>query len=125
MMNGVGGSVIHYGAWLRRFHPHHFRFRSYILERWGESVIPDGCTVADWPVTYDELEPYFTRLEHEIGIAGDDRNAFLPTERRYPLPPTRPFRMGELFTEATAGLGLHPYTVPVGMNTVPTTATRR
>ena len=40
MMNGVGGSIIHYGAWLRRFHPHHFRLRSHILERWGEGVHP-------------------------------------------------------------------------------------
>ena len=119
MMNGAGGSVIHYGAWLRRFHPHHLKFRSYIVERWGESVIPDGCTVADWPVSYEELEPYFTRLDREIGIAGDDRNTYLPRSAGYPLPPTRPFRMGERFADATSALGLHPYTVPVGMNTAP------
>lgn len=119
MMNGAGGSVIHYGAWLRRFHPHHLKLRSYIVERWGEAVIPEGCTVADWPVGYEELEPYFTRLDQEIGIAGDDRNTYLPRSAGYPLPPTRPFRMGERFAEATTALGLHPYTVPVGMNTVP------
>ncbi|HQY32062.1 MAG TPA: gluconate 2-dehydrogenase subunit 3 family protein, partial [Thermomicrobiales bacterium] len=36
MMNNAGGSVIHYGAWLRRFHPHQFHYRTHILERWGE-----------------------------------------------------------------------------------------
>lgn len=119
MMNGAGGSAIHYGAWLRRFHPHHFRLRSHIKERWGESVIPEGCTVADWPLSYDELEPYYAQLDREIGIAGDERNPFIPRSAGYPLPPTRPFRMGERLAAATSAMGLHPYTVPVGMNTVP------
>src|SRR6516165_7407599 len=43
MMNSVGGSVIHYGAWLRRFHPHHFKFRTQIRERWGTEVLPADC----------------------------------------------------------------------------------
>ena len=119
MMNNAGGSVIHYGAWLRRFHPHHFRFRSHILDRWGASVIPDDCTVADWPVSYDDLEPYFTKLDWEIGIAGDDHNPFLRRSKGYPLPPMRPFRSGERFGEAARSLGLHPHAVPVGMNTRP------
>ena len=119
MMNGAGGSVVHYGAWLRRFHPHHLRYRSYIEERWGKQVLPEGCTVADWPVTYGELEPYFTRLDREIGVAGDDRNPFLERSEPYPLPPLRPFRMGERFAEATRAMGLHPHAVPVGMNSTP------
>jgi gluconate 2-dehydrogenase alpha chain len=119
MMNGAGGSVIHYGAWLRRFHPHHLSYRSYIVERWGKDVIPEGCTVADWPVTYDELEPYFTRLDREVGVAGDNLNPFLARSEPYPLPPMRPFRMGELFAEATRAMGLHPHAVPVGLNSAP------
>jgi gluconate 2-dehydrogenase alpha chain len=119
MMNNVGGSVIHYGAWLRRFHPQNFRMRSHIEEMWGEKAIPDGSTVADWPISYDDLEPYFTRLDHEIGIAGDDQNPFLRRSAGYPLPPTRPFRLGNLFTETTRAMGLHPHAVPVGYNTAP------
>ncbi len=119
MMNNAGGSVIHYGAWLRRFHPHHFKLRTHIEERWGKSVIPADCTVADWPVSYDELEPYFTRLDWEIGIAGDDSNPFLRRSKGYPLPPTRPFRLGERFSETTRNMGLHPHPVPVGYNTEP------
>ena len=119
MMNNAGGSVIHYGAWLRRFHPNNFRMRSHITERWGEQVIPEGCTVADWPISYDDLEPYFTRLDWEIGIAGDDRNPFLRRSKAYPLPPTRPFRLGNLFSDATERLGYHPHAVPVGYYTEP------
>jgi gluconate 2-dehydrogenase alpha chain len=119
MMNSVGGSVIHYGGWLRRYHPYHFRYRSHIKERWGEEVIPDGCTVADWPVTYDELEPYFTRVEWEVGIAGDESNPFISRSKPLPMPPMRPFRMGQIFSQAASSLGLHPHPVPVGQNTVP------
>ncbi|CAN5529566.1 hypothetical protein BH23CHL5_BH23CHL5_13960 [soil metagenome] len=119
MMNGVGGSIIHYGGWLRRFHPHHFRFRSHILERWGEGAIPEGCTVADWPVSYKELEPHFTRIEHSVGVAGDETNPFITRSRPLPLPPMRPFRLGETFSGAAQELGLHPHPSPVGQNTVP------
>ncbi|MBX3070373.1 MAG: gluconate 2-dehydrogenase subunit 3 family protein [Thermomicrobiales bacterium] len=117
MMNGVGGSVIHYGAWLRRFHPHHLRFRSHILERWGEEAIPEGCSVADWPVGYDELEPWFTLAEQMARVAGDESNPFISRSAPLPLPPTRPFRLGNDFTNATRARGLHPHPAPVGQTT--------
>ena len=119
MMNGVGGSIVHYGAWLRRFHPHHLRFRTYALERWGARAIPSGCTVADWPVTYEELEPFFIRAERIAGVTGDEQNPFVPRSAPYPLPVLRPFRMGELFREATAAMGLHPHMAPVSMTSRP------
>ena len=119
MMNSVGGSVIHYGAWLRRFHPHHFRYRSFVEEQWGEDALPDNCTVADWPLSYDELEPYYTRVEHEVGISGNDSNPYV--ERSEPLPnkPFRPFRQGEIFTDVVEDMDLNPYPVPVGVNSEP------
>jgi len=120
MMNGVGGSVIHWGAALRRCHPHHFRYLSHIRERYGLHVLPEGHTLADWPLGYDELEPYYTQLEHHIGVAGDAAsNPFVPRSAPYPMPALRPFRMGELFRTATEGMGLHPYPTPVAVNSVP------
>lgn len=119
MMNAVGGSIIHYGAWLRRFHPHHFRPLSHVLDRWGAQALPEGCTLADWPIGYEDLEPYYTRLEYMVGVAGDDGNPFVPRSKPYPMPPLRPFRLGEAFRRATAEMGLHPHAVPVGMNSVP------
>lgn len=119
MVNGVGGSIIHYGGWLRRFPAHDLRLRSYALERWGEKIIPEGSTVVDWPVTYEELQPYFGEIERIAGIAGDADNVFLSQDEPYPLPPTRPFRMGELFKTAARGLGLHPHHAPVTMTTRP------
>ena len=117
MVNGVGGSVIHYGGWLRRFPAHNFRLRSHALQCWGPEAIPDGCTVADWPISYDELRPYFAEVERIVGIGGDEDNVFLRHDATYPLPPTRPFRMGEMFIAAARGMGLHPHATPVGMTT--------
>jgi len=119
MVNGVGGSIIHYGAWLRRFPAHNFRLRSHATERWGAGIIPEGCTVVDWPVTYEELRPYFSEIERIAGIAGDADNVFLSQDEPYPLPRTRPFRMGELFKTAARDLGLHPHHAPVTMTTQP------
>lgn len=104
---------------MRRFHPHHFKMLSYVKDRWGLSVLPEGCTLADWPFTYEEIEPYYALLEHEIGIAGDSTSDFVPRSKPYPMPPMRPFRMGELFKKASKELGLHALPVPVGVNTVP------
>ncbi len=119
MMNAVGGSVIHYGAWLRRYHPHHFRPLSTWREAGVEHLLPEHSTLADWPVTYEDLEPYYTQVEYTVGVAGNDENAFIPRSRPYPMPPLRPFRLGELFRAATKAMNLHPHTVPVGVNSVP------
>jgi len=119
MMNSVGGSIIHYGAWLRRYHPHHFRPLSHARERWGEGALPEGSALADWPVCYHDLEPYYARVERVVGVTGDPQNPFVPRSGPYPMPALRPFRLGELFRGATEAMGLHPHMVPVGMNSVP------
>ncbi|MBA2714632.1 MAG: gluconate 2-dehydrogenase subunit 3 family protein [Rubrobacteraceae bacterium] len=120
MMNGVGGSVIHWGGALRRCHPHHFRYLTHVRENFGETVLPEGNTLADWLITYDELEPYYTAVEYLAGVAGaGDANPFVPRSKPYPMPPMRPFRTGEIFREATESMGLHPYPTPVAANSVP------
>lgn len=120
MVNGVGGSIAHYGAWLRRYHPHHFRMRSHIIEKWGTNQVPELSTVANWCVNYNELEPYYTEVEHLVGVAGDaDQNPFIPRSKPLPLPPLRNFRLGERYKDVTRSRGYHPYMVPVGQNSVP------
>ena len=120
MINGVGGSIIHYGAWLRRYHPHHFQHLTHVRERWGAGVLPEGSTLADWPVTYEDLEPYYTLLDYLVGVAGgEEDNPFIPRSKSYPMPPLRPCRVGEIFRKATEEMGLHPHPVPAGMNSEP------
>jgi gluconate 2-dehydrogenase alpha chain len=94
-------------GWLRRFHPHHFQMLSHVKDRWGLSVLPPGCTLADWPVTYEELEPYYTLLEHEIGIAGDESNPFIKRSKPCRCRP-RPVPAGRTVQRATERIGLHP-----------------
>jgi gluconate 2-dehydrogenase alpha chain len=117
MVNGVGGSAGHYGSWLRRFHEWQFAPKSHYDDMYGPGALPEDCTLADWPVGYAELEPFYTKLEHLIGIAGDESNPFVKRSRPLPLPATRPFILGNKFTEATRTAGLHPHPVPVGFTT--------
>jgi gluconate 2-dehydrogenase alpha chain len=120
MMNGVGGSIVHWGGALRRMHPHHFAFRSHVLQRWGPDVLPEHSTLVDWPLTYADLEPHYDLCERIAGVAGDrNGNPFVPRSTDYPMPPLRPSRKGLLFTDATRELGLHPYPTPVCVNSVP------
>ncbi len=119
MMNGVGGSVIHWGGALRRCHPHHFKYLTHVRENFGEKVLPEGHTLADWPVTYDDLEPYYTTVEYLVGVAGNEDNTFVPRSRPYPMPPLRSSRTSEIFRETAEAMGLHPYPTPVAVNSVP------
>jgi gluconate 2-dehydrogenase alpha chain len=119
MMNGVGGSVIHWGGALRRCHPHHFQSLTHVCEKFGEEALPERHTLADWPVSYNDLEPYYTKVEYLIGVAGNEDNPFVWRSKPYPLPPLRPFRTSEIFRKATKEMGLHPYPTPVAVNSQP------
>jgi gluconate 2-dehydrogenase alpha chain len=120
MMNGVGGSVVHWGGALRRCHPHHFNYLTHVRERFGEKALPEDHTLADWPVSYEDLEPYYTAVEYLVGVAGDgDANPFVPRGKPYPLPPLRSSRTSEVFREAAEKMGLHPYPTPVAVNSEP------
>jgi gluconate 2-dehydrogenase alpha chain len=119
MMNGVGGSIVHWGGALRRMHPHMFGYRTHVKKRWGPDVIPEGATVTDWPLQYADLERYYDLCERVAGVAGDRSNPFVPRETDYPMPPLRRTRKGDLFADASRRLGLHPYPTPVCINSVP------
>ena len=74
-VKGVGGSTLHYVAQSPRLHESDFRVRS-------EDGLAD-----DWPINYAELEPYYTRVEYELGVSGPngaEANPFDP-------PRTKPF----------------------------------
>src|SRR5690606_28584477 len=101
MVNGVGGSLAQYAAWLRRFHEWHFRPRSHLVDLYGRDALPDGSTLADWPITYADLEPYYCAVEHLVGVSGDDANPFIRRSRPLPMPPLREFPLGQRFADVT------------------------
>lgn len=127
MMNAVGGTALHYWAQSWRLNPWDFRVASETSRRYGASRIPKGSTVEDWPFGYDELEPYYDRVEREIGVSGqagnvrgeiDPRgNRFEgPRDRGYPMPPLRWTAFHERMADAARGLGWHPFPGPAAIN---------
>jgi choline dehydrogenase-like flavoprotein len=110
----VGGGSVHYAGNYWRFHEIDFNERS----RWGEI---SGTGFADWPITYAELEPYYTKAEYEIGISGlAGANPFEAFRSKpYPLPPMPVKSSGVLFERGAKKLGLHPFPAPLAVLSQP------
>ncbi|MGB8259012.1 MAG: GMC family oxidoreductase [Terracidiphilus sp.] len=110
----VGGGTLSYGAQAWRYMPQDFRMKS----TYGA---PEGSSLEDWPITYDDLEPFYEKAEWEIGISGDDSgNPFKgPRRRELPMPPLPPGREFEILWPAAKRLGLHPFHIPMARNSVP------
>ena len=110
----VGGGTLSYGAMAWRFMPQDFRMRSI----YGA---PEGSTLEDWPLSYEDLEPWYEKAEQEIGVSGDDSANPNKGFRRKPLPmpPLPPTREEELLRPAALRLGLHPFPIPMLRNSVP------
>lgn len=110
----VGGGTQWYGAAAWRFHPEHFRMKS----TYGR---PEGTTLENWPVSYDDLEPFYEKAEYELGVAGlAGADPFEPPRRKpYPVPPLPTNPQGELFAKAARKLGLHPFPPPFAILTAP------
>ena len=70
---GLGGAAIHWSAQLWRFLQYDFRHRSHIVDRYGASKLPEGSTIQDWPVGYDDLESYYDAFEWDLGASGHRR----------------------------------------------------
>ena len=127
MMNAVGGTTLHYWAQSWRLNPWDFKVVSETTRRYGRSRIPAGSTVEDWPFGLDELEPYYDRVEYELGISGkagnlngkvDARGNIFegPRRREYPMPPLRGTGFTEMMGDAARKLGWHPFPGPAAIN---------
>src|SRR5687768_18473964 len=74
MMNAVGGTSLHYWAQHWRLSPWDFKVVSETTRRYGASRLPASTTVEDWPFGYEELEPYYDKIEFELGVSGQAGN---------------------------------------------------
>lgn len=110
----VGSGTVSYGAMAWRFMREDFTMKT----TYGTV---EGSTIEDWPITYDDLEPYYEKAEWEIGVSGDDsENPFAALRKKpRPMPPFENNGEGEILTSASKRLGLHPFSIPMLRNSIP------
>jgi choline dehydrogenase-like flavoprotein len=110
----VGGSSNHFTANFWRFHEIDFHERTLL------GAIP-GTGFADWPISYQELEPYYTKVEWEVGVSGlAGASPFDPPRSKpYPMPPVPVKSSGVLLERGARKLGLHPFPAPLAVTSMP------
>jgi gluconate 2-dehydrogenase alpha chain len=129
---GVGGSGEHWSGISYRYYPHDFRRLSHIVEKYGRQRLPEDCAVRDWPIGYDDLEPYYDRAERMMGISGkagnlrghkvEGGNIFEgPRSAEYPTPPMKMPHLAAMFRDAAGALGYHAFPLPAATTSVPYT----
>lgn len=108
LLTAVGGASVFYGGVSLRL-----REMDFAPSR---EIDPDGT--AHWPFGYNELEPYYTRAEQVIGVAGVAGED--PTEPRrtggFPHEPGPLAPISVRVAEAARALGLHPFRLPLAIN---------
>jgi len=109
---GVGGSSVHFTANFWRLHPSDFRERSLL-----GGIAGTGFT--DWPITYEELEPYYTKVDWEVGVSGTPGPFDPPRSKPYPMPPLPVKSSGVLFERGAKRLGWHPQPAPMAIASQP------
>lgn len=111
----VGGGTVTYGGSSWRHLPYEFN------ELTSDPTIPSGTGMADWPITYEEIEPYYVQAEWEMGISGLRVNSpfVAPMSKDYPVPPVPLKSSGALFNIAAKKMGLTVVPGPLAIITRP------
>jgi gluconate 2-dehydrogenase alpha chain len=124
--DGVGGSGVHWNGFTYRAPRAELQLRSHYAARYGKSFIPRDMIIQDWPLTADELEPFYDRFEYVAGTSGQAGNIQgkligggnpfeAPRARDYALPPLATAYPSQLFERAARELGYHPYPTPASI----------
>jgi len=108
----VGGGMLVYGGLMWRRPPVDFRMKS----EYGHL---EGTTLEDWPLSYEELEPFYTKAEYEMGVSGEGGvNPFEGKRSKpFPLPPVGLQPGDEMIRKTAKRAGYHPFVVPLGILT--------
>jgi choline dehydrogenase-like flavoprotein len=110
----VGGTSVHFTANFWRFHEIDF------IERSKVGPVP-GANLVDWPITYADLEPYYTKVEWEIGVSGLAGSSPFdpPRSKPYPMPPLPVKGCGVVFERGAQKLGWHAFPAPMAILSQP------
>jgi choline dehydrogenase-like flavoprotein len=111
----VGGTTLHYNAKFPRFWKQDFKQLSDLGP-------VDGAQVADWPIDYNDLLPFYEQVERQIGVQGD-RDAMpqrtleqSPRRSQFPMEPNPMPYVGTLLAEAASRAGYETYPQPAAVN---------
>jgi choline dehydrogenase-like flavoprotein len=108
----VGGGTRVYGAQAWRFVPQDFRMAT----TYG---VPDGSALADWPISYDDLEPYYSLAEQRFGVSGGGTDPWHPPRSiPLPMPPMPRTGPAQVLAGAAERLGWGTLDVPLLINSV-------
>jgi choline dehydrogenase-like flavoprotein len=110
----VGGTLTHWAGWSWRFRPDEFE----VLSKEGPVA---GASLADWPVGYDEMEPFYEKAEWDFGVSGTgDANPFAADRKKGFPNPSHPERVSaQRFRRGAKALGYTPFPVPMAINSRP------
>jgi len=109
---GVGGSSVHFTANFWRLREIDFKERSVL----GPI---SGTNFSDWPISYAELEPYYTKVDWEIGVCGAPGPSDSPRSKPFPMPPMPVKSSGVLLEKGATALGLHAQVEPLAILSQP------
>ncbi len=103
---GVGGAALHYFANFPRYLPNDFRIKS------------EHNRAHDWPISYDDVAPYYDKVAQEIGVSGDAgaEELWRPKGKPYPMPPMKTFKNGQVWLKGFEAAGIRMVPAAVGMN---------
>ena len=104
---GTGGSTILYGATLERFFPSDFRPRANFPE------VTDSTLPESWPISYEELEPYYRRAERIFRVCGTPDPMHPSAGESLPEPAPLNEQDQDVF-DLFVRKGLHPYRIHIG-----------
>ncbi len=111
----VGGGTVHWDAKTPRLWRQDFHGRSL------HGPI-EGANVADWPLSYEELAPFYDEVERALGVQGDVDQVPSKTREQapragpYPLPPNPPMLSASLLADGAAQLGYRAYPYPMAVD---------
>ena len=110
----VGGGTVHMSGFFYRLHPVDFRLRSEL------GPVP-GANLVDWPITYDELAPFYDQAEAAVGVSGHaiDHPFAPPRKGPYPMPPLDEHPIAKEIDRVCAQFGYHPFPTPRGITSRP------
>jgi choline dehydrogenase-like flavoprotein len=102
MVNGVGGTTVHWNAEFLRLHRSDFRVETL-----------DGVA-SDWPIRYEDLAPYYQANDLEMGVSGVAGDPANP-DQSFPLPPLPIGVAGKVAAEGFNRLHWHWWIFGLGL----------